>query len=115
MLPTLLELEKYGNLERGYGPDFINVASRVKFVLDALDNPNMGNPEQRLAALQKLPLYRDHFSGQPEILKASDEGIVAQLDTLVNEFNRDLERIKKDKDYNALRQFWRNAQEIFGL
>jgi len=46
------------------------------------------------------------------ILELSDPTTVAAYDKLVDEFNSDLERIKKTKDATAVRDFYLRAKEL---
>lgn len=67
--------------------------------------------------MTKIPFYRDTFpkytlAELAYTLQKSDPVAIAEYDSLVNEYNNDLPRIKKEKNAEAAKVFARRADKL---
>lgn len=69
----------------------------------------------RFEEMKPVQTYEKYFSGEgknpnilPYVLKLSDTKAVEDLNKLVLEFNGSLERIKEEKDIEAVKEFLKN-------
>lgn len=78
-------------------------------------------PPEEIETITPLSYYRQYMEerkrsySQGEInyvMELSDPGAIADFDRLVDEFNSDLERIKRDKDVATIKKFQQKASEL---
>lgn len=95
--------------------DAINVWGSLSFVL-----PGLSQTWDRVTPRRHYKEYvmeSDKKNNENQkyadfVMERSDPQAVAAFDALVDEFNADLERIKREKDYNALKNFLARAKEL---
>ena len=74
--------------------------------------------EEAITGLRPRDTYEAHFHARKEpevanyVLASSRQNSVLSYNSLVMEFNGDLERIKKEKDHMAVRSFYDRAKEL---
>lgn len=106
--------ESFGN---GYklDHDAMNVWSSLGYVIPALPQSlEKLKPRQHYEEYVRENDQKSNEGGEYTelVMKNSDPGAVAAFDALVDEFNADLDRIKREKDYAALAAFIARVKEV---
>lgn len=75
--------------------DYINAYTTISIY------SQLGNFEK----MKVVKTYKEYFENSPYVLELSDKETVKKIDELVSEFNSDLDRIKEEKDIEAVKDF----------
>lgn len=107
-------MESFGNGAR-LDHDAMNVWQNLGYVMPALpQSMEKIKPRKHYEEYIRENDAKSNEDGEytTMVMAKSDPAAVAEFDALVDEFNADLERIKREKDYAALQRFIARAKEI---
>ncbi len=99
-------IERHFRNGKGLSADYINAYAYIDALLRDME----------LEKIKPVKTYREYLMNTPEYyhhtMELSDDKAIAELDRLVNEFNSDVERIKREKDANTVRNFIRSVNDL---